>query len=153
MGVGLTGKKEKRKKGMIEDVDLTKRILKETADAKVFPANLDTDMLVGLIYPDESRVESMREKIRYHVILARENGFIFGGEYTSRSLGPARIYRVEPVDGLTCEGLAYLGYSESKNIWDKALEAFRDATVKVTSQELAKVVTKIGTGQISNLLS
>ena len=148
MGVELK-KRIARRDGVIEDIDLTKRILKETAKARRFPASLDADKLRALIYPDESNLEGMREKIRYHIMLARDNGFIFGGEHEVHK--GLRAYKVRPVDGLTSLGLTYLGYSESKGIWSKALEAFGSATVKVTSQELIKVLMKIGVKQMSNL--
>jgi len=82
---------------MIEDVDLTKRILQEVADEKFFPASLRAEDFRKLIYPDDTDYETKRRKISYHIILANQNGLVIGGDFDRGPIDRAN-YRVRPVD-------------------------------------------------------
>ena len=137
---------------MIEDVDLTKKMLQKVADAKSFPANLDADGFRVSIYPDDGNYETNRRKISYHIILAKDNGLIVGGEYQRRPFSGNANYRIAPVDGLTSLGLSYLEYSKSEDIWNKILDSFERESVKVTTKEIIGVLMESGVKLISGSL-
>lgn len=143
---------------MIEDVELTRRILKVVAGDSGFPAGVTLEKLEKEIPRDSSDPPGdhvrHRERITYHVVLAYENGLLLGEKIvaTNMGMGTRNEYFVDQIDGLTTTGCNYLGYAQSK-YWQRTLSLFAEEGVKATTQEMIKLLLKTGTSILHSLPS
>ena len=66
---------------MIENVELTRKILEHIASVDRFPAGVLVEHLEKAIDKDDSSgdIVGHRERIKYHVVLAHDAGFLIGG--------------------------------------------------------------------------
>ena len=135
---------------MIEDVELTRKILKVVAEDPGFPAGITLEKLEEEIPKDPSDSSGdhvrHRERLTYHVVLAYENGLLLGEKIVSTNMGMStrNEYFVDQIDGLTTTGCNYLGYAQSK-YWQRTLSLFAEEGVKATTQEMIKLLLKTGT--------
>ena len=123
---------------MIEDPDLTRRILEYFAGADVgFPADKTVQDLVD-IFP-----EADKPCLDYHVMCASQQDLLEATWSKTETLDGI-TYTISFISGLTAKGGNYVRDARSK-FWQKAIDQIKDAGLEVTTDRLC--------GLIPNLIS
>ena len=141
---------------MIENIQLTRKILEYVAEAPNFPAGITIEALEEAIprEPDDPPGDHVRHRSRltYHVVLACDAGLLKMGEYEVEGSGSVRpSYYIDQIDGLSVAGCNYVRYAQS-NLWHNALELFAKEGAKATTAEMAKVLLKLATSKFAALI-
>ena len=116
---------------MIEDPDLTRRILEHFAQDSVgYPANVSYEDLCG-VFNNEGP-----EKIAYHLLCAAQNDLLNVPHKETHTFG-GNILTFDYISGLTAKGGEYVRHTQS-GLWQKALKLISDNKIKATTDILVE---------------
>ena len=111
---------------MIEDIDLTKRILEYFASDAKWPSNASLQTLYSK-FPDESQ-----DSIAYHVYCAESAGLL-EANVNQKHTATGVFFTDGWIVGLTQKGGEYVRDSRS-SYWNKAQEEIKNAGLEVTTK-------------------
>ena len=123
---------------MIEDPDLSLRILQHFADDSVpYPSNFDfrTDLVPAFN-------DVAPETLAYHVHCCIRGGLLDGDTSIAAGFGNAEIV-VGWMHGLTVAGGNYVRQAEALGFWQRALDRLSAAGVRPTTTALAQVLARL----------
>lgn len=99
---------------MIEDVELTRKILEIYAADGDFPSSISANSVCL-----ELQDEYGRQEVTQHLVWAKDAGLLSGPVYSRIDVLSGPQYSLRRVDGLSKEGSDYVLYARS-GLWDKA---------------------------------
>lgn len=120
---------------MIEDVELTRKILELYADEDRWPSAIG-ESEIRQAFPEESH-----QRLTAHFVWAADAG-MFKGEAYYKEPTRVPIYQINQPDGLSKKGSDYIKYARS-DLWDKAKKILQKKGVTITTSLLVKVLPKL----------
>lgn len=120
---------------MIEDVELTRKILELYADEDRWPSAIG-ESEIRQAFPCESR-----DRLIAHVVWAADAGMFKGEAYYKEPMNRS-IYQINQPDGLSKDGSDYVKYARS-GLWDKAKKTLQAKGLPIVTSLLAKLLPKL----------
>ena len=118
---------------MIEDVELTRKILELYADEDKWPSQID-GYKIREKFPDETE-----DRLIAHVVWAADAGMFKGEAYSTFTHTMGTQYGFGYPHGLSKLGSDYVQYARG-SVWDKAKEEGRKKGIPLTTSILAKIL-------------
>lgn len=121
---------------MIEDPQITVRILKHFADNLEFPAHARVESLLKDIHP------KIDEKtLKYHLYVCIENELLVG-KYRIVTAFEGSDISIGVLEGLTPKGGDYVRDSDS-HLWERARQSLIDQGIAVTTSRLVELIARL----------
>ena len=121
---------------MIEDVELTRKILELYADEDRWPSAIGGTE-IRQAFPNESE-----HRLIAHVVWAADAGMFKGQAYSSMEFMEGTQYDIGYPDGLSKVGSDYIKYARS-SLWNRAKSIIKKQGVPLSTSLLAKVLPKL----------
>ena len=122
---------------MIEDVEITRRILELYANENEFPSSIGMEELM------EALPDIPRNVLEIHIVWANDSGMFLGRAYLKTNIAYGGTeYTILTPDGLSKEGSDYVKYAQT-SLWDKAKDMAQEKSVPLTTQLLARILPKL----------